>query len=96
MTNQSNDARAEFHLAAALEGSGAPARVARILCVADVGIYSVGDVQRHTLAELRELMARVEISENDQEIFLSQMRDSSVFPSDVKTYDEFGLRGPRG
>ena len=92
MTNQSNDVRAEFHLAAALEGSGAPSQIARVLCMADVGIYSVGDVQRHTLGDLRALMSRADITEDDQVVFLSQMRDSNVFPSDVKTYRDFTLR----
>jgi hypothetical protein len=85
------DIRSSFYLDSFLEGPTIPAKVAHRLVSANVGIVSVGDVQRRTISELRKAMADANIPKRQQDTFLTQLRASKVFPAGIRSQQEFSL-----
>ena len=82
-----DDIRKRFYLAAVFDGFEGPDRVAEALSSADLGLVTVDDLLRLSLPEIRRAMQRARISDDDQQIFLSQMKASRIYPR--------GISGPQ-
>jgi hypothetical protein len=80
-----------FYLATLFTDFKECARVARALSDAEIGLETVGDLRNLTLTELREAMREVGVRKKDQVVFLTQLRDSHVFPRGIFSEDTFRI-----